>query len=54
MIRISFCTSEILNTHHFSTTQYAFSIFYLPTQIQMDIVYPKPGFKRGFLKISNV
>ena len=31
-----FCTSEILNTniqHPFSTTQYPFSILYLPTQI---------------------
>ena len=30
----------------FSTTQYPFSILYLPTQIQMDIVYGKNGFKR--------
>ena len=47
------CTSEILNTlhliyHHFSTTQYPFSIFYLPTQVQMGIVYQKNGFKREF------
>ena len=42
------CTLEILNTAHltpFSTTQYLFSILYLPTQIQMDIVYRKPGFQ---------
>ena len=31
-----------------STTQYPFSILYLPTQIQMDIVYRKLGFKREF------
>ena len=36
-------TSKILNNT--STTQYLFKILYLPTQIQMDIVYRKPGFK---------
>ena len=41
------CTSAILNTHN-STSQYPFSILYLPTQIQMDIVYQKNSFKRKF------
>jgi hypothetical protein len=31
---------------YFSTTQYLFSILYLLTQIQMNIVYRKNGFKR--------
>ena len=35
-------TSEILNTHLF------FNILYLPTQIQINIVYRKPGFKCEF------
>ena len=38
---------------YFSTTQYPFSILYLHTQIQIDIVYRKPGFYASF-KISNV
>ena len=29
-----------------------FSIHYLPTQIQMDIVYRKPGFKREFSDVQ--
>ena len=42
-----YLTSEILKTQ-VSTTQYPFSILYLPTLIQMDIVYRKTGFKRKF------
>ena len=33
---------------YFLTTQYPFSILYLPSQIQMDIVYQKTGLKREF------
>ena len=42
-------TSEILNTAHFLTTQYQLSILYLPTKIQMDIVFRKTGFKSSNL-----
>ena len=35
---------------NFSTTQYPYSILYLPTQIQMDVVYRKAVFKQEFLK----
>ena len=52
----STCISEILNTAHlipFSTTQYPFSYLYLPTQIQMDIVCQKTGFKREFVREKN-
>ena len=30
------------------STQYPFKILYLLTQLQMDIVYRKTGFKRNF------
>ena len=33
---------------YLSTTQYPFGILYLPKQIQMNIVYWKPGLKREF------
>ena len=47
--KIYIFTPEILNLNtYFSTTQYSFSILYLPTQIQMEILYRKPGFKREF------
>ena len=38
------CTLNI----SFSTTQYPLSILYLPTQIQMNTVYQKTGFKCKF------
>ena len=38
---------------YFSTTQYPFSILYLPTQMQMDIVYQKPVLNISF-KMSGV
>ena len=38
------CTSESFN----AKTQYPFSIIYLPTQLEMDIVYRKTGFKCEF------
>ena len=34
--------------HQKSLTQYPFSILYLPTQLQMYIVYRKTGFKSDF------
>ena len=44
------CTSETLDMHItcFSSTQNQFRILYLPTQIQMDIVYQKLCFKHEF------
>ena len=39
---------EISFVHQKSTTQYPFQILYLPTQIKMNIVYRKTGFKREF------
>ena len=35
-------------------SQYPFRILYLPTQIQMHILYRKPGFKREFSRFSDV
>ena len=37
-----------------STTQYPFSILYLPPQIQMDIVYREPCFKREFSRCTKI
>ena len=36
--------------HLTPTTQHPFSILNLPTQIQMNIVHRKTGFKREFLR----
>ena len=38
--------------NYFLTAQYPFSILYLPTQIQMDIIYRKTGFKREFSRFQ--
>ena len=37
----------------FSTKQFSFRILYLHTQIQLDIVCRKPGFKRRFLMYKS-
>ena len=46
----------ILNAHIyyiFLKAQYPFSILYLPTQIQMDIVYRKTRFKHEISDVQN-
>ena len=52
-----FCTSEILNTAHLKPIfrQHNINLVFstLPTQIQMDIVYRKTGFKREFSRFMT-